>query len=55
VTGEEYGRSGLARVVRRCFDCPPQQIVEEIFADLDKFNTERFDDQTLMVMRVKSK
>ncbi len=55
VAGEEYGRSGLARVVSRCCDCPPQQIVAEIFADLDKFNEERFDDQTLIVMRVKSK
>jgi hypothetical protein len=30
-------------------------MVDGIFADLDKFNTERFDDQTLIVMRVKSK
>jgi phosphoserine phosphatase RsbU/P len=51
--GEEYGRSSLARVVRRCFDLTPQQVVEEIFADLDRFNTERFDDQTLIAMRVK--
>jgi len=55
LTGEEYGRSGLARVVRRCCDCEPQRIVEEVFADLDSFNMERFDDQTLIVMRVKSK
>lgn len=52
-TGEEYGRSGVARVVRRCCDCPPQQIVADLFADLDNFNKERFDDQTLIVMRVK--
>jgi sigma-B regulation protein RsbU (phosphoserine phosphatase) len=55
VTGEEYGRGSLARVVRRCFDLTPQQVVEEIFADLDRLNTERFDDQTLIVMRVKPK
>ena len=41
-----------ARVVRRCCNLSPQKIVEEIFADLDRFNTERFDDQTLIVMRV---
>ena len=52
--GEEYGRSGLAGVVRRCCNCTPKRIVEEVFADLDKFNTDRFDDQTLIVMRVKS-
>jgi sigma-B regulation protein RsbU (phosphoserine phosphatase) len=53
-TGDEYGRVGLDRVVRRCCDLTPQQVVDEIFADLDNFNTERFDDQTLIVMRVKS-
>jgi len=52
--GEEYGRGSLARVVTRCCDCPPRQIVENIFADLDNFNPERFDDQTLIVMRVKA-
>lgn len=50
--GEEYGRSGLGRVVRQCCDCPPRKIIEHVFADLDRFNTERFDDQTLIVMRV---
>lgn len=50
--GEEYGRGSLARVVRRCCECPPKQIVETIFADLDDFNSVRFDDQTLIVMRV---
>ncbi len=50
--GEEYGRGRLADVVRRCCNLEPKQIVNEIFADLDRFNTERFDDQTLLVMRV---
>jgi len=57
-TGEEYGRHRLAEVIRRCeaheLKLAPKQIVEEIFTDLDQFNTERFDDQTLIVMRVKS-
>jgi len=52
-TGEEYGRSSLAQVVRKYCDSPPAKVVEEIFADLDRFNTDRFDDQTLIVMRVK--
>jgi sigma-B regulation protein RsbU (phosphoserine phosphatase) len=51
--GEEYGRERLAQVLRRCGDCPTKKIVDEVFADLDRFNTERFDDQTLLVMRVK--
>jgi len=29
------------------------EIVDRIFADLDAFNTERYDDQTLIVMRVR--
>jgi sigma-B regulation protein RsbU (phosphoserine phosphatase) len=51
--GEEYGRSRLAQVVRGQCDGSTRQIVEEIFADLDQFNMDRFDDQTLIVMRVK--
>jgi sigma-B regulation protein RsbU (phosphoserine phosphatase) len=53
-TGDEYGRHRLANVVRRCCALTTKEIVDEIFVDLDKFNTERFDDQTLIVMRVKS-
>ena len=51
-SGDEYGRTRLSQVVGRCCGFSPKEIVDEIFADLDKFNTERFDDQTLIVMRV---
>jgi sigma-B regulation protein RsbU (phosphoserine phosphatase) len=51
--GQDYGREGLERVLRGCCDCSTQDIVQAIFDDLDRFNTVRFDDQTLMVMRVK--
>jgi sigma-B regulation protein RsbU (phosphoserine phosphatase) len=51
--GEEYGRASLANVLRRSWNLTPQEIVQEIFADLDRVNTDRFDDQTLIVMRVK--
>ncbi|MCU1330676.1 MAG: serine phosphatase [Bryobacterales bacterium] len=51
-SGEEYGRHGLAQLLGGCHDCSPTAIVQAIFADLDKFNTDRFDDQTLIVMRV---
>ncbi len=50
--GEEYGRGRLAKVVKRCCRLSPSEIVDTIFADLETFNTERFDDQTLSVMRV---
>jgi sigma-B regulation protein RsbU (phosphoserine phosphatase) len=50
--GEEYGRGRLASVVRRCCEMSPKQVVAEIFADLERFNTVKFDDQTLIIMRV---
>ena len=53
LAGEEYGRGRLAQVVRLHCDASPREVVEEIFADLDRFNEKRFDDQTLIVMRVK--
>jgi sigma-B regulation protein RsbU (phosphoserine phosphatase) len=50
--GNDYGRNGLAHVVKRSASLPPDRVIQEIFTDLDRFNTERFDDQTLIVMRV---
>jgi sigma-B regulation protein RsbU (phosphoserine phosphatase) len=50
--GEEYGRGRLAHVLRECCGCSTGEIVQKIFADLDAFNLDRFDDQTLIVMRV---
>lgn len=55
IGGEEYGRVGLSGVVRRCCRQSPCEIIQEVFKDLDAFNTDRFDDQTLIVMRVKAK
>jgi sigma-B regulation protein RsbU (phosphoserine phosphatase) len=50
--GKEYGRGRVGQVLRRAGNRTPREIVEEIFADLEKFNADRFDDQTLIVMRV---
>jgi sigma-B regulation protein RsbU (phosphoserine phosphatase) len=50
---QEYGRGRIMEVMRRAGSLAPDVIIREIFADLDRFNTERFDDQTLIVMRVK--
>jgi sigma-B regulation protein RsbU (phosphoserine phosphatase) len=52
-SGKEYGRGRIMEVMRRAGSLTPDVIIREIFADLDRFNTERFDDQTLIVMRVK--
>jgi sigma-B regulation protein RsbU (phosphoserine phosphatase) len=51
--GHEYGRGRLASVVRGHCKKTAQQLLDAIFADLDHFNPELFDDQTVVVMKVK--
>lgn len=51
--GEEYGRGRLAKIVREGCNLPAHALVEAIFADLDRFNPTLFDDQTLVVLKVK--
>jgi sigma-B regulation protein RsbU (phosphoserine phosphatase) len=51
--GEEYGAGNLSKILQRDCCLEPREIVQNIFADLDAFNPVRFDDQTLIVMRVK--
>jgi sigma-B regulation protein RsbU (phosphoserine phosphatase) len=51
--GEEYGRGRLARILRANCAVPAQQIVEAIFADMDRFARKAFDDQTILVLKVK--
>jgi sigma-B regulation protein RsbU (phosphoserine phosphatase) len=54
-SGEEYGRSRLAQIVRNHYNRRPEEIVNVIFADLDRFNPIRFDDQTVIVLQIKGK
>jgi sigma-B regulation protein RsbU (phosphoserine phosphatase) len=49
---EEYGAARLAKILQRDCGLEPREIVQHVFADLDAFNPVRFDDQTLIVMRV---
>jgi len=51
--GNEFGRGRLAHVVRSNCSLLPDELIGKIFAELDKFNTVAFDDQSIMVMRVK--
>ena len=51
--GQDYGRHRLSQVVRRMCDQPAKAMVAEILADLDRFNTAPFDDQTVLVLKVK--
>jgi phosphoserine phosphatase RsbU/P len=50
--GVEYGRSRLASLIRSHCALSPDGIITEILQDLDRFNTQAFDDQTLFVMKV---
>jgi sigma-B regulation protein RsbU (phosphoserine phosphatase) len=51
--GTEYGRGRLAQVVRTHYTKSPDALIQGIFADLDRFSTTAFDDQTIFVMKVK--
>jgi len=51
--GKDYGRERLARVIRKRCWRKSEDVVNAILADLDQFNTTLFDDQTLIVMKVK--
>jgi sigma-B regulation protein RsbU (phosphoserine phosphatase) len=51
--GQDYGKHRLSEVVRRTCDQPAKAMVAEILADLDRFNTAPFDDQTVLVLKVK--
>ena len=52
-SGEEYGRQQLTNVVRASCHLTAQGVIDAIFTDLDRFNRELFDDQTLVVLKVK--
>ena len=51
--GLEYGRGRLAQVVRSHCGRPSAEIVSEIFKDVDRFAKTAFDDQTVLVMKVR--
>jgi len=51
--GVEYGKARLEHVVRAGCHMPAAGLIGAIFAELDKFNTTAFDDQTVFVMEVK--
>jgi sigma-B regulation protein RsbU (phosphoserine phosphatase) len=52
-TGAEYGRGRLTHVVREHWQAPARELIGAIFRDLDEFSTTPFDDQTVLVMKVK--
>jgi hypothetical protein len=51
--GTEFGRGRLAQVVRTNCAKSAEGLVNAIFAELDKFSTVAFDDQSIFVMKVR--
>ena len=51
--GTEFGRGRLAQIVRTHCDKTTAELTAVIFAELDKWSTTAFDDQTVFVMKVK--
>ncbi len=51
--GTEFGRGRLAQLVRPHCQSTADGLISAIFAELDKFSTVAFDDQTVFVMKVK--
>jgi sigma-B regulation protein RsbU (phosphoserine phosphatase) len=51
--GQEYGRGRIAHTLRSHCGMSAVDIIGAIFQDLDKFNTNAFDDQTLFAIHVK--
>jgi phosphoserine phosphatase RsbU/P len=52
-SGTEFGRGRLADVVRTHCGLPPDDLIGRIFAELDRFNPVAFDDQSILVMKVR--
>jgi sigma-B regulation protein RsbU (phosphoserine phosphatase) len=50
--GVEYGRGRLAQVVRRHCNGPACDLIDAIFAELDRYSTTAFDDQTVFAIKV---
>lgn len=51
--GEEYGNVRLASLLTATCHKSPQELVDAVFAELDNFNLVRFDDQTVIVIKIK--
>jgi sigma-B regulation protein RsbU (phosphoserine phosphatase) len=51
--GEEFGRDRIGEVILQTCHLGPHGVVQSLFDALDRFNTVKFDDQTIIAMKVK--
>jgi sigma-B regulation protein RsbU (phosphoserine phosphatase) len=52
--GEEFGRERIASIIASSCGLGPHGVVQTLFDELDKFNPVKFDDQTIIALKVKS-
>jgi sigma-B regulation protein RsbU (phosphoserine phosphatase) len=52
--GEEFGRERIARIITQSCELGPHGVVQTLFDELDRFNPVKFDDQTIIALKVKS-
>ncbi len=52
--GEEYGVERISEVIRNTCMLGPQGVVQSLFDSLDRFNTVKYDDQTVLALKVKA-
>jgi sigma-B regulation protein RsbU (phosphoserine phosphatase) len=50
--GKEFGRGRLTTLVRAGCRLKPGELIASIFAEMDRFNTTAFDDQTIFAIKV---
>jgi len=52
--GEEFGRERIGRIISETCELGPHGVIQTLFDELDRFNTVKFDDQTIIALKVKS-
>jgi sigma-B regulation protein RsbU (phosphoserine phosphatase) len=52
--GEEFGRDRIGRIISQACDLGPHGMIQTLFDELDRFNPVKFDDQTIIALKVKS-
>jgi sigma-B regulation protein RsbU (phosphoserine phosphatase) len=52
--GEEFGRERIGRIIAQSCELGPHGVVQTLFDELDRFNPVKFDDQTIIALKVKS-
>jgi sigma-B regulation protein RsbU (phosphoserine phosphatase) len=52
--GEEFGRERIGRIITESCGLGPHGVIKTLFEQLDRFNPIKFDDQTIIALKVKA-